>query len=276
VESRYPVAQWRPLSDINSEPTIVPTQLVWHTMVGYLKSSETLFKRNGYDGVESTFGLGGKYDGALDGVLYQWQLTTRQADAQAMGNARANSIECSDGGHWTEPFSDRQVEASIRLGVWWCRQTGVAPVKAPAWNAPGFGYHNMFPQWNPDGHACPGPARASQLEKEIWPEIAHVIRGGGVAPPSLPSFPVFPLSPGYYFGPKNGPTQAVSGYFGHKEDLRLFQQQLRSRGWDIATDGLYGTQDQKVISLFQKEKKLAVDGLVGEQTWNAAWRARVT
>lgn len=271
----YPVAQWRPLSDVQTEPGIRPIQLIWHTMVGYLKSTEDMFRKDGYTGTESTFGLGGKYDGALDGTVYQWQTLDRQADAQFDGNLHANSIECSDGGHVNEPFTEKQIDASIRLGIWWCQQTGVAPVKASRWDAPGFGYHCLFPQWNRSNHSCPGTARIAQLEKVIWPEIARSI-AHPPKPPDPPRIPPFPLNRGYYFGPKTGPAQSVSGYYSHRNDLRVWQQQMRNRGWDIATDGLYGSQDAKVAAQFQKEKGLTVDGLIGEQTWMAAWTFKVT
>jgi hypothetical protein len=275
MQTIYPGALWRPLSDVQTEPGIVPRQLIWHTMVGYLGSTENMFRKDGYWGTESTFGVGGKYDGALDGVVYQWQSLDHQADAQFDANAWANSIENSDGGHWTEPFTEKQVEAHIRLGVWWCHQTGVAPVKAPAWNAPGFGYHAMFHEWNLEAHSCPGPARASQLENEIWPEIAHVLNTRPKPPPQ-PKFPPFPLRAGWYFGPRNGPLESVSGYFGHRADLATWQRQMKVRGWSIETDGLYGPNTAKVASQFQKEKRLTVDGKIGKQTWDTAWLARVS
>jgi peptidoglycan hydrolase-like protein with peptidoglycan-binding domain len=276
METRYSVALWRPLSEQNPEPLIKPTQLIWHTMVGYLKPTEDMFRRNGYGGTESTFGLGGKYDGSLDGTLYQWQLLDHQADAQWDGNARANSIECSDGGRADEPFTDKQIDASIRLGIWWCQQTGVAPVRAASWDSPGFGYHCLFHQWNKSNHSCPGTARIAQLEKEIWPEIAASITHPHPPPHPPPAIPAFPLPRGYYFGPKDGPVESVSGYYSHRNDLRTWQRQMKHRGWDINTDGLYGAQDSKVAAQFQKEKRLTVDGRIGPQTWEAAWRSPVT
>lgn len=275
MQTLYPGAKWRPLSDVQTEPLIVPTQLIWHTMVGYLATTEAMFRKDGYTGVESTFGLGGKYDGASDGTLYQWQSINHQADAQFAGNVRANSIECSDGGHWTEPLTDAQAEASILLGVWWCQQTGVKPAKCVAWDAPGFGYHRMFPEWNLKAHSCPGDARAAQLEQDIWPDIARRL-ATPTKPPTGPSVPPFPLPAGWYFGPEAGPPQSVSGYHGHRAELRTWQTQMRARGWSLLADGLYGVNTAKVAAQFQKEKRLTVDGLVGRQTWEAAWALRVT
>jgi peptidoglycan hydrolase-like protein with peptidoglycan-binding domain len=274
VKPIYPVAAWRPLSNQQTEPSIgTPRLLIWHTMVGYLKSTESMFRQGGYSGTESTWGLGGRWDGAgLDGAFWQWQRCDYQADAQFAGNAYANSIECSDGGDAAHPFSDKQIAASVALGVWWCRQTGHAPVPATAWNAAGFGYHRMFREWNQSNHDCPGNVRVRQLETEIWPEIAAQLN----QPPIPPLTPPFPLPAGWYFGPQEGPRESVSGYHGHATDLARWQRQMRARGWTINLDGHYTDVTHKVTLAFQTEKGLTVDGLIGPRTWAAAWTLAVS
>ena len=93
--------------------------------------------------------------------------------------------------------------------------------------------------------------------------------GGMIAPP-------FPLPDGWYFGPQDGPEWSVSGFHGHRDDLRVWQQRMRDRGWDITVDGLYGDQTARITRAFQAEKGLTVDGLIGPQTWRAAWELPVT
>lgn len=88
--------------------------------------------------------------------------------------------------------------------------------------------------------------------------------------------PRFPLPRGWYFGPKSGPRESVSGYYSHRYDLKRWQAQMRHRGWTIGVDGLYGPQTADVAQSFQREKHLAVDGLIGPNTWAAAWTAPVT
>ncbi len=51
---------------------------------------------------------------------------------------------------------------------------------------------------------------------------------------------------------------------------------MHGRGWTITADGLYGPQTESVARAFQQEKGLAVDGLIGVKTWDAAWNAPVT
>lgn len=96
------------------------------------------------------------------------------------------------------------------------------------------------------------------------------------APPVTATNPPFPLPEGWYFGPEDGPKESVSGYHGHGDDLKTWQSQMSSRGWQIDVDGLYGPNTMKIAAQFQKEKGLTVDGRVGKLTWDAAWTARVT
>lgn len=94
-------------------------------------------------------------------------------------------------------------------------------------------------------------------------------------PKAASKAPAFPLPKGHYFGPKSGPTASVSGYYGHRADLKRWQAQMRKRGWSITADGLYGPATAKVVKQFQREKGLAVDGLIGAATWAAAWKEPV-
>jgi hypothetical protein len=59
-------------------------------------------------------------------------------------------------------------------------------------------------------------------------------------------------------------------------DVRTWQQQMSARGWTIGVDGIFGPQSAGVAEQFQAEKGLAVDGLVGPDTWSASWTAPVT
>lgn len=89
--------------------------------------------------------------------------------------------------------------------------------------------------------------------------------------------PRFPLPAGYYFGPKSGPAQSVSGYYDHASDLIVWQKQMAKRGWHVTPSGRYDDATQKAADAFQVEKHLDHDGgKIGPQTWAAAWTARVT
>lgn len=60
------------------------------------------------------------------------------------------------------------------------------------------------------------------------------------------------------------------------EDVRTWQQQMASRGWPLTVDGSYGHQSREICIKFQQEKGLTADGIVGAQTWDAAWSAPVS
>jgi zinc D-Ala-D-Ala carboxypeptidase len=54
------------------------------------------------------------------------------------------------------------------------------------------------------------------------------------------------------------------------DDVRAVQHLLRNaHGYDIAVDGIFGSKTQAAVTGFQKSRGLAVDGIVGPQTWKA-------
>lgn len=276
IPNLYPASPFRPLSDQQTEPRITPRILVFHTMVGYLRSTERYFRTingQGFVGAESTWGVGGSWDGPdLDGTIWQWQGMLYQADAQFLpANNWCNSVETSDGGIWkprTLPWTNRQIATMAKLGAWWCHATGVEPVIAKSYDGRGLGYHQLFRQWNTESHNCPGPARVEQFRETLVPTIQKLYHGDPPPPPPKPGMhPAFPLGPGQAFG-------TPSFLSGHNFDD--WQRQMRARGWAITPDGFYGPQTKAIAIAFQKEKGLVADGLVGRETWDAAWLTRIT
>lgn len=133
------------------------------------------------------------------------------------------------------------------------------------------------------GHRDAYPTECPEDLLEEWLRAGMPLTGAPPAPdvpahkptPGIPG-PRFPLPTGWYFGPRTGPEWSVSGYYSHRADLARWQRRMRDRHWDIAADGLYGPQTAGVARGFQREKRLAVDGLVGVQTWTAAWELPIT
>lgn len=242
MDQRYPVATWRPLGP-QTEPSIgVPRVFVVHTMVGFLKGTDGMFRRNGYTGTESTFGVGGPWDGAaLDGAVWQWQALGRQADAQATGNAVATSVETSDGGSAARPWSPAMLRALIALGVWWCRQTGNPPQLVKSADGKGFGYHRQFKQWNPHNHSCPGDVRLAQYIGDVIPGIQRAL-----APKVYALTRVL----------RNGDTGT---------DVLRVQRLVGA-----AEDGIYGPKTEAAVKVWQKSKRLTPDGIFGPKSAAAA------
>jgi hypothetical protein len=123
--------------------------------------------------------------------------------------------------------------------------------------------------------ACPG---------KVAMPVIRAQTGSPPTPPPAPkpgaTAPVFPLPKGHAFGPKSGPAWQHSGYFDHRADLKVWQQRMIDRGWNLGkagADGLYGPDTARVARQFQAEKGLKpVDALIGAVTWAAAWTAPIT
>lgn len=107
--------------------------ICWHTMVGYLKSTDAYF--HGAD-VFSHFGIGGAWgsDGPakLDGVTFQWQDTAYRAAANLNGNPRIISVETADNAtRPIAPWTLYQEDEIVDLMVWGYREHGIPLVLAP-------------------------------------------------------------------------------------------------------------------------------------------------
>lgn len=131
-------------------------------------------------------------------------------------------------------------------------------------------------------HAWLDPARRRDPGQD-FPTTLLFAYLAGQAPPPGPAAPVpagthppFPLPRGWYFGPRNGPRSSVSGYYGHREDLRTWQARIRQRGWRITADGLYGPTTATTARAFQRDKRMVADAKIGKATWDAAFTAPVT
>lgn len=103
----------------------------------------------------------------------------------------------------------------------------------------------------------------------------------------------FPYEGGGYIGPKSGPNRSHSGLSGRStkgrpdyEWNKEWVRQLIRRGWDarkggdyltrFGNDGKYGSEFEALVRDFQRDQGLAVDGLVGKDTWDAAFKNPVT
>jgi hypothetical protein len=169
-----------------------------HTMVGSLAGTDSLFKRDGYGGVESHFGIG------HDGTIYQWQDTAYQADANLNGNPEVISIETADTGtgfgSWSgsdvPAWTAAQLNAIVRLVAWICDVHNIPRTLIPDTKPGrrGIGYHRMGCVHGPDyrpkgwpydawlvsggtkwstviGKVCPGDRRIRQLVDVVIPRL---------------------------------------------------------------------------------------------------------
>lgn len=183
--ARYAEAAWHRCP--GSEPSIRPTQFIFHTAVMRdLVGLRNYFCSGRSGGIESHFGVGGKWaaDPAQDGAVEQWRDTEEQADANLKANRRADgtgaiSCETCDNAPQSpsdiEPWTPKQVAALIRLGRWAHTTHGIPLRICRTPDDPGYGWHAMWgapSAWTPAvGKVCPGPRRVAQLKADILPAI---------------------------------------------------------------------------------------------------------
>jgi hypothetical protein len=169
----FDLAVQKPLPEAESQAPITPRIVIVHTMVGSLLGTDQLFRKQ--SGLESHFGLGGPTDGAdLDGVIFQWMDTDRRADANLHANAFAVSIETSDGGDESRPWSQKQLDALVRLIGDLCDHHGIPRRTCDRADGSGLGWHVMFGApgpWTPVAKTCPGRVRIKQLQDIVFPAV---------------------------------------------------------------------------------------------------------
>jgi GH25 family lysozyme M1 (1,4-beta-N-acetylmuramidase) len=54
--------------------------------------------------------------------------------------------------------------------------------------------------------------------------------------------------------------------------VRRWQRRMRGLGFQLAIDGVYGSESEQVCVEFQMKKGLEEDGIVGQATWDASFR----
>jgi hypothetical protein len=109
--------------------------------------------------------------------------------------------------------------------------------------------------------------------------ISEVVAMAGGAPGTTP--PPTPTPP-----PTTGTAPPFPGTnlvnFTQGHGTSQWQGQMRSRGWSLAVDDMYGNESERVCRQFQQEATAeghdtgGVDGIVGPKTWALTWTKPVT
>lgn len=263
----YPAAVKRLIPhDPAMDPRITPRVAILHVDAGGATGADLArYFSFGSRGIESHFTID------YDGTVTQFRDTAYQADANVSANNFAVSIETQGkaDGSWT----DAQL-ASIKALLTWLHETHDVPlVQCPTWNGSGVGYHILFMQeWAGGPRSCPGPKRVAQFADVIVPWMA------GTKAPASSVPPIFTKPP----TPRPTPAPSVPAFPGivrrgsKGAAVRKVQQRLKDRGWSITVDGDFGPGTDSIVRAFQAEKRLTVDGVVGQNTWRSLWTATVT
>jgi hypothetical protein len=212
-------------------------------------------------GIDDTAGVVGEY-------------VKRNGKAWTQGNANSASVaaELCAWATWPATEWDRHPNMLNNTAQWIAEEAaafGIPIVKLNAQQAQSNGrgvcQHVDLGAWGGGHHDC-GPA---------FPMDRVLQMAGGKPGASAPSTPAAPPPPAAGVPPLH------VDYFGRSHnhtvpDVRTWQQQMKNRGWNIGVDQNFGPQSETVCRQFQAEKHLAVDGLVGPQTWATSWTAPVT
>jgi peptidoglycan hydrolase-like protein with peptidoglycan-binding domain len=198
-----------------------------------------------------------------------WEGVARSNSAWTQCNFNSVSVSCEQSGYasWSRQYwLDNRSNQLHNIADWIREESGKLGIPIKRLNASqaqggsaGICGHQDLGSTG-CGHADPGA-------NWPWDKVLEWAggSGGGTPPPS---------------GGGSAPPLHVD-YFGQSHnsqcgDVRTWQDKMRSRGWSIDVDQIYGPASESVCRQFQSEKGLGVDGLVGPATWSATWTAPVT
>ncbi|WP_369387688.1 N-acetylmuramoyl-L-alanine amidase [Streptomyces sp. CG1] len=166
-----PFASVRLLARPKPPSPLQPTQIIVHTANATLPAVDVRFRRPGSRGW-SHFGV------SASGKITQWLDTSTPADSAYRANLRSDgtgAVSITTEGHVSEPWTDAQLDALIRLH-WWLMRTHPAiahrACRTPA--DPGLAHHTLLGSpgpWTPIPKSCPGPRRIAQWEDSLLPRV---------------------------------------------------------------------------------------------------------
>lgn len=163
---------------------------------------------------------------------------------------------------WLDDYSTALLKRAAVVTADWCRRYNLpvkrltrAELKA---GRKGITQHvDVSAVYKRSDHTDPGPNFPWDF---FLAEVKNALTGGKSAPPPVTDTVAAPLWSGRYLRSGSQGT-----------DVRVWQRQMRARGWSLAVDGIFGPVTHRVCVGFQDEHGLGVDGIVGPVTWRAAW-----
>jgi len=271
---------WLPSPCYSSRGGATPRLIVVHTAEGS-RTIESLgsWFANSANQVSSHTGADDKVN-----TVGEYVKRSNKAWTSASANPVAVQIELCGFASWSTATWNQHPNMLANCAAWIAEESaafGIPITKLSASQAQGSGrgvcQHRDLGSWG-GGHTDCGNGLPID-------QILDMARGGGgssnvtPSPPPSGKAPAFPYDPSNYLGQPDGTKLWHDGHGGgwdNKHAVKPWQQQMKSRGWTIGVDGIYGSQSAGVCRSFQQEKGLGVDGKVGPKTWSATWEAPVT
>jgi hypothetical protein len=238
--ARYPKAEWRPLPENWTEPTVEKDTFQIHSIVGSAEGAYGYFLRS--TNLESHFIV------KKNGDVIQLIDTARDADASPYD--RAISAETEDNGNPnTDPWTVAQLDTLIDLARWCHSAHGIPLRRCTTPTSGGIGYHTMFgapSAWTPVAKTCPGVIRIVQFDQVIMPAL---LRGEDVVS-------VLPVQGEESADVKE--LQQALWDWAHNPELGDWKQWLKNTGMkDVERkdwcDGIFGKQTRDAIVYFQRQ-----------------------
>jgi predicted chitinase len=225
---------------------------MWLAQVGHESVSLTYFEEIASGAAyEGRHDLGNTQPG--DGKRFKGrgpiQLTGR-ANYTAAGNALGLDLAGN-------PALAAQPAHAFRVSAWWWKTHGLNEISDKDDVLAATRRINGGTNGLPDRQLRYSKCRGLGNAVLVGPAVTTPPPGGGKAPA---------LSVDYFSTTHNPQVP----------DVRTWQAQMRARGWGIDADGIFGPKSDAACRSFQREKGLGVDGMVGPETWDAAWTAAVT
>ena len=123
--------------------------------------------------------------------------------------------------------------------------------------------------------AAPAPEVSAEPEQVVIRDLQ------AAAPEELTVAPAYEVLPvGTVLVPPPAPVQpfAIDVTGAPREDVRIWQEQMAKRGWDITVDGFHGEESARVAATFIEIKGLVqpIGHTMTEILWNATWESPVT
>jgi hypothetical protein len=245
---RWPGAIWQPVAQCSG--TLDPIAVCLHHQAGWGNPAAVYASRD----VSAHFWL------PIQGQPVQ-HVDTNVRAWHGMDNHNGTSIgvETEGCGHspYADPLSEHQLDSFAALMAWAHDVHGIPLQLSESTSTPGLNYHR-----------CQGgPATGCPCDVRVNARAEILRRAGG-----QPSTPTPPQTGGT--APPWPGTVLVDYTAGH--GTAQWQRQMQARGWAIDVDDQYGPASAAVCRAFQQEKGLAVDAMVGPDTWAATWTAPVT
>lgn len=152
------------------------------------------------------------------------------------------------------------------------RNTGVpgaSPIKYLNWQPAGGGIRHEA--WDPTHRVGPSDD-GGHIHLSVRSDCTHSaamagydpvarLRGGGghAVAPGVPESATIPAWPGAYY--------KLTSPMSHAAGIMTWQRQAHARGNTISVDGWFGAQTNSVVRTVQTRAHLAVDGIIGPNTW---------